>query len=183
MPSLRGVEPGLAPDHLQRHVSSVIAGLRAGWARLPSYAWAVAVAATALALLAIGIPTDVVPNPWFTRMTPVRPADVVFLVLTALLTGALAATYLRRISDRTPGVAVGSGVLSVLAVGCPVCNKLVVGLLGFSGALTYFAPLQPILGALAVVLAATALGVRLRRLGQACSLTPGSRPADAPSST
>jgi hypothetical protein len=164
-------------------VSSTIAETRAGWATLPSHSWAVAVGATALALFAIGIPTDIVPNPWFRRMTPVRPADVVFLVLTALLSGVLVATYLRSISDRTPGVAVGSGVLSVLAVGCPVCNKLVVGLLGFSGALNYFAPLQPMLGSLAVVLAATALGVRLRRLGQACSLTPASRPADAPSST
>jgi hypothetical protein len=164
-------------------VSSVIAESRAGWASLPSYAWAVAIGATALALLAIGIPTDVVPNPGFTRMTPVRPADVVYLVLTALLMGALAATYLRRITDRTPGVAVGSGVLSVLAVGCPVCNKLVVGLLGFSGALTYLAPLQPILGSLAVVLAATALGVRLRRLGRGCSLAPDRRCADAPSPT
>jgi hypothetical protein len=161
----------------------MIAEARTGWASLPRYAWAVALGAAGLALLAIGIPTDVVPNPWFTRMTPVRVADVVFLALTALLTGALGATYLRRLNDRTPGAAVGSGVLSVLAVGCPVCNKLVVALLGISGALSYFAPLQPLLGSAAVALVATAVGVRLRRLGRACSRPPEPSRAGIPRPT
>jgi hypothetical protein len=48
-------------------------------------------------------------------------------------------------------------LLSVLAIGCPVCNKLVVLALGVGGALTYFAPVQPILGFLSVGLLAYAL--------------------------
>ncbi len=34
---------------------------------------------------------------------------------------------------------------AVFAIGCPVCNKLVVLALGFSGALAYFEPIQPAL--------------------------------------
>lgn len=57
---------------------------------------------------------------------------------------------------------VGSGLATVLAVGCPVCNKLVVALLGASGALSWFAPIQPALGALSGILLLVALRQRLR---------------------
>jgi hypothetical protein len=50
-------------------------------------------------------------------------------------------------------------------VGCPVCNKLVVLLLGAGGALSYFAPLQPVLGMVSLALLAYALCTRLRALG------------------
>jgi hypothetical protein len=160
-------------------VHNMIDELRTGWFSLPRRPYPVALAGAAAAALAIGIPTDVVPSPWFTRMTPVRPEDCVFLVLTALLTGLLLATYLGPGKRTGTGAAIGGGALSVLAVGCPVCNKLVVALLGFSGALTFFAPLQPVIGAAAVGLAAAALVVRLRRLGRACSAELRHRPVGA----
>jgi hypothetical protein len=50
----------------------------------------------------------------------------------------------------------------VLAVGCPICNKIVVLLLGVSGALTIFQPLQPVLALAAMVLLGYALFLRLR---------------------
>jgi hypothetical protein len=56
--------------------------------------------ATGIAALAIGIPTDVLPNPWFTRMTPVRTFDVVLGPLTSLAVGALAATFVRPSTRR-----------------------------------------------------------------------------------
>ncbi len=37
-------------------------------------------------------------------------------------------------------IAAGGGLLSALAIGCPVCNKAVVLLLGSAGALTVWAP-------------------------------------------
>jgi len=52
-------------------------------------------------------------------------------------------------------------VLSVFAIGCPVCNKLVVLALGTGGALTYFAPVQPVLGLLSVGLLFYVLYTRL----------------------
>jgi hypothetical protein len=116
--------------------------------------------------LVIGVPTDVVANPWFGRQTPVRAFDVVVLVALSLLTGALVASYLVPAETAAgPGRAgFGSGVLGWFAVSCPACNKVVVALLGASGATGVFGPLQPALGALAVALAAGALAVRVRSI-------------------
>lgn len=142
--------------------------------------WLATAVGTGGAALVVGIPTDVVPNPWFQRMTAVRGLDVVLWALTSLLLGALAATYVAGSGGPRGGSAgLGSGVLGVLAVGCPICNKLVVALLGVSGALSYFAPLQPLLGAAGVLLAALALRVRLRALLHSCRVPPPVVPTQA----
>lgn len=146
----------------------MITEIKTGWATLPPRVYGVAALSAVAVALVVGIPTDVVPNPWFTRMTPVRPLDVVFLVAISLLSGAVLGTYVRREVERGAGAAMGSGLIGVFAVGCPVCNKLVVMLLGLSGATTIFAPIQPLLGAAAVALSGIALVVRLRRLGRNC---------------
>jgi hypothetical protein len=114
----------------------------------------------------IGVPTDVIPNPLFGRQTPVHPYDVAVLIALGLLTGALVATYAiaRDAGRATKRAGIGSGVLGWFAVSCPACNKIVVALLGASGATSTFAPLQPALGGLAVALAAAALAVRVRAL-------------------
>lgn len=127
---------------------------------------------TILVALAIGIPTAVIPNPWFVRMTPAGTSNYFFWVASSLLTGALLATYAlpRSARDRIAAATAGSGYLGLLAVGCPVCNKLVVALLGVSGAFNYFAPIQPLLGAVGLLLAATALVIRLRGARRACEV-------------
>ena len=117
---------------------------------------------TVLTAFAVGIPTDVLPNPWFSRMTPVGPLDAILWPLTSIAIGAVLATYAlpgRRPRPLRAGAA--GGVLSALAVGCPTCNQLVVTALGVSGALTYFAPIQPALGALSIAVAGLALRRRL----------------------
>lgn len=58
--------------------------------------------------------------------------------------------------------AFSGGLLSFLAVGCPVCNKLVVLLLGLGGALQYFRPIQPVLAAAGLGLLVATLALRLR---------------------
>jgi hypothetical protein len=133
-----------------------------------------ALAAVATALV-LGIPTDVVSNPWFGREIGVRAADVVVLIALSLLSGALVATYTIAgdSGSSAPRAGIGSGVVGWFAVGCPVCNKIVVGLLGTSGATSTFAPAQPLLGAAAVALAACALVLRLRAIRRgACPLPP-----------
>lgn len=128
--------------------------------------------AVLLAAFVIGLPTDVVPNPWFSRMTPVRELDVVLWLLTSVAIGALLATFpLSRGARNNPiTVSAGSGLASTFAVGCPVCNKLVVGVLGFSGALTYFGPVQPLLGAGVLVMTVVVLRRRIRALTRGCPL-------------
>lgn len=53
--------------------------------------------------------------------------------------------------------------MTFFAVGCPVCNKLVLLALGYTGALQFFAPVQPFLAVGSIVLLAAALIVRVRR--------------------
>ncbi len=139
----------------------------------PALRWRAAVAGLLAAIgtaLVVGIPTDVIPNDYFARMTPVRPQDYVFLVLTAALTGLVAASY----TVPTPGCGVATGkvttagLLGFLAVGCPVCNKLVLLLLGTSGAFAYWAPMQPVIGLASVLLLAATLGLRMRALRSGC---------------
>lgn len=115
------------------------------------------------ALVLIGIPTAVIPNRWFTRMTPVRPQDYVFLILTVALVALIGATYAAPSScGSQQGRLTAGGMMSVLAIGCPICNKLVVLLLGVTGALTYFAPIQPLLGLASLGLLGLTLAYRLR---------------------
>ena len=61
------------------------------------------------------------------------------------------------------------GLLAFFAVGCPVCNKLVLLALGTTGAMELFAPVQPLLALASVVLLAVALRSRLRN-ERACRL-------------
>jgi hypothetical protein len=119
----------------------------------------------AFALVAIGVPTDIIANRWFTRMTPVRAQDVVFLALTVVLAGILAASYAlpqSRACALQEGKTTAGRLLSFLAVGCPTCNKLIVLLLGTSGALKIFQPLQPLLGLASLVLLSVAIWIRWR---------------------
>lgn len=108
-------------------------------------------------------------------MTPIYTDQYVWWVATSLLAGALLATHISTDARQVAPVSgIGGGLLGYLAIGCPICNKLIVGVLGVSGALDYFAPIQPLLGALAVLLTAIGLIVRLRALGRGCPLPPRS---------
>ncbi|NNC81055.1 MAG: hypothetical protein HKN94_12985 [Acidimicrobiales bacterium] len=135
--------------------------------------WQFAGVMALVSALAIGLPTDVIPNPVFGRQgTPVEPWAVPVLAITALLSGLLFATYFRGggTSETNDGAELDQStrfgslgaLLSFFAVGCPICNKLVVIALGTSGALTWFAPVQPYLGLVALGLLVWALRVRLR---------------------
>jgi hypothetical protein len=77
----------------------------------------------------------------------------------------LFATYIKMEQsideDRSLKVGGAGALFSFLAVGCPVCNKLVLIALGYSGAIQYFAPVQPYLAAAGILLLAYALRKRL----------------------
>lgn len=140
----------------------------AGW---PFRRWAAAAVAAVVVALAVGLPTDVIPNPVFGRPVDVTWWSYPILIVTAVLAGLLVATYVRADGPEpyaedqldTPGKAGGvGGLLSFFAVGCPTCNKLAVVALGSTGALDWFAPAQPVLAVLSVILLGWALRARLR---------------------
>lgn len=121
-----------------------------------------------LACLAVsGVPTGIIETPFYVRMTPVEWWQYPLWVFTSILAGMLVATYMPGPRNRSNGSAstgggiLGGGLLSVFAVGCPVCNKLVVLALGYTGAMSYFASVQPVLGALSAGLLVYALRARL----------------------
>ncbi len=130
-----------------------------------------------MAVLFLGVPTALIPTPLFSRSVPPVWWNYPVLVLAGVLSAVVFATYVRtrpvsRRDDAT-GRSLGSAgaVLSFLAVGCPVCNKVVLLLLGASGALSYWAPLQPAIAVLSLVLLVEAA---LRRLAAeaACPVRP-----------
>ena len=147
-----------------------------------------AAAAAAGSAVVIGLATVLIPNSLFARDIPPVWWDYPVWILTAVLLGMLIATYVRNpgtaserassgrgsasegrsgsadaASERRTGVLGGvGGVLGWFAVGCPVCNKIALLALGYTGALTYFAPLQPILAAASVALLLVAVIIRLK---------------------
>ena len=150
MPRMRSVDSGTA-----------IAVLRSQ----PLGYWLRASAWTALTATVIALPTRLVPNDFFQRMTPTRPLDYLFWIIGSVLVGLVLA-FGR--SPRDEASSIVGGTATLLAVGCPVCNKLVVGLIGTAGALDVFAPLQPVLGAAAIGLLVWSLRRRTRMASGTC---------------
>lgn len=147
----------------------MIAALRV-W---PVRAWIIACASLIATLIVSGVPTGIIPSNFYHRMTPVLWWNYPIWAMSALLLGLLAGSYFSGMAappkDNSNRGLWGEFV-SFIAVGCPICNKVVVALLGVSGALDYFAPIQPILGLAGVALLTWALYMRLR--GQiSCSLS------------
>lgn len=137
------------------------------WQALASWTprrWLVAVASAVVTALVIAVPTAMIPTPVFGRAVPTTWWAWPVLVVTAALGGLLAATYVRndRQAERAPRAGMLGGLLAYFAVGCPVCNKIALLALGYTGALQWFAPVQPVLAVAGVVLLAYALARRLQ---------------------
>lgn len=141
-------------------LTSVVA--MASW---PPRRWLAAVGAGALFALAVAIPTDLVDNPVFGREIPPTWWSWPALVVSSVLGGLLVATYVDPVATDAPTPRRGGyagGLLTFFAVGCPVCNKLVLLALGSAGAITWFEPVQPLLQVAAIALLGYALLQRLR---------------------
>lgn len=150
------VAPGVAPTRAP--------GTWRSLRHWPRRRWLVAFGGALATVLVIGLTTAMIPNPVFGRSVATTWWAWPVLVVTAALSGLLGATYVRGASapEQASGTGMIGGVLSYLAVGCPVCNKLALLALGYTGALRWFAPVQPWLAAAGVVLLAYALQRRLR---------------------
>ena len=131
----------------------------------PARRWPVALLAAATTVLVVGVPTVLVPNPVFGRAVPVTWWAWPTLLVTAVLSGLLMASYVRApgaVPVSTARAGALGGLLTYLAVGCPVCNKLALLALGYAGALRWFAPVQPVLAVAGVLLLGYALHRRLQ---------------------
>lgn len=154
-----------------------------------------AIAWTLIAFVGYGMVTAIIPNPVFGRQIPPEAFAIAVWILSSPLIGIVGATYsaplpataqplqfapveplaavqpVRPDEERRSSTLGTIGSLGAfLAIGCPVCNKIALVLLGWSGALSIWAPLQPVLGAASLVLLAVtaAWRIRLRIRGGAC---------------
>ncbi|MFB0835062.1 hypothetical protein ACX8Z9_07600 [Arthrobacter halodurans] len=144
--------------------------------------WGSAAAASLGIALLLGFATVLIPNDVFTRDIAPTPWSYPVWLATSLLSGLLLASYVRAAPDlvrdssavepshKPSRWGLAGGLLAWFAVGCPVCNKIALLALGYSGAITYFAPVQPLLAGAA--LAATALALVFRLSGQVECLLP-----------
>jgi len=119
------------------------------------------------------VPASAAPRPMFLA-APLEGATAAAASPASGLAGgaAVAAGPSTEARGTTLGALAGFGAF--LAIGCPVCNKIALVLLGTSGALTIFAPIQPLIGAVSLALLAGTLAWRLRSRarGGACAITP-----------
>lgn len=190
--SYRAAEDRMTRPRIRARVRSEL-GLARQALRMWTGRQVIVAAATAVGFaLLVGVVTVLIPNPWFARDIDTVWWNYPVWILTAIGAGMLTATYVRTpgpagsdaatvpgASDdsdspearRSARMGIAGGVLSWFAVGCPVCNKLALLALGYSGAITWFAPVQPFLALAAMVLTGVALVWRLR--GQvACPVAP-----------
>lgn len=134
-------------------------------------------AATAIGFgVLLGIATVLIPNSWFMRDIDTVWWNYPVWILTSIGVGMLTATYVQPsrstakggdgaasspTEQRTTRMGFAGGILTWFAVGCPVCNKIALLALGYSGAITWFAPIQPVLAVGALILTGIALLWRL----------------------
>jgi hypothetical protein len=139
---------------------------------------------TIVVLASFGLVTAIIPNPVFGRSVAPEPVAIAVWLVSAPLAGLVWATYhVPGSADAVPAVlgptgrsgittgTIGSAA-AFLAIGCPMCNKVALVLLGAGGTMTVFAPLQPAIGLLSIALLAGTLTwrLRLRSLGGACPI-------------
>jgi hypothetical protein len=124
--------------------------------------------------LALGTVAALWPNPFFFRMTPTGGFEIVLLLLQSVLAGIYVGLPGSGCAKRT---AASGAIIGFLGIACPVCNKLLVALIGSALLLEYFEPVRLYVAAGGAALLGIAVGLKLSR--QACLPTsaPASRTA------
>lgn len=128
-----------------------------------------------VAAVILAIPADIINTSIFHRPVPPRSIDYPIWIITSLLIGLVLAirtdavveqrslpesakslepNNISTLEEKLQTRTLMSGFASFLAIGCPVCNQVVVALVGTSGALAWWSPVQPVIGfgAIAVLL-------------------------------
>lgn len=110
---------------------------------------------TVLMSLFLGIPTAVIENSIYTRMTPATTLDMFFLIVTSILFGIYTSLILyiiitkkRRTIPAKQGI--GGVIGSFFAISCPLCIQLFVWIFGAAFLMKYYNPLRPFIGILSI---------------------------------
>ncbi|MEO8898087.1 MAG: hypothetical protein ABI473_05255 [Candidatus Dormibacter sp.] len=140
---------------------------------------ALAASVAVVTFVLIGEVGQTLPNTAHGRVYPVEWWNYLTLVMSAVLLGLIAGTFVvragRRIAAGAGGGAVGT--IAAIAMACPVCSPLAIPLLGTGGALTFLTPHRALISLASVLLLAVTLLLRLRASTRCAVVAPAS-PAD-----
>ena len=78
-------------------------------------------------------------NPFFMRMTPAGGFEIALLLLQSVLAGVYVGLPQSPCGKRTAGT---GAIIGFLGIACPVCNKVLVLLIGSALLLEYFEPVR-----------------------------------------
>lgn len=118
-------------------------------------------AATAAAMFVLlGTVAALWSNPFFTRMTPAGAFETALLLLQSLLAGVFVGLPQSPCGKRTAGA---GAIIGFLGIACPVCNKLLVLLIGSALLLEYFEPIRLYVALGGALLFAVAVWLKLAR--------------------
>lgn len=124
------------------------------------------------AFLLYGIPTALIPNPFFKRMTVTTRLDIILLILTAILLGSYLSLYFysKKKSKASNIAATTGGFAGIFAFSCPLCSVLLVSLFGSSLLLTYFEPIRPLIGVFTIGILGSAIYFKANSLNKKCNV-------------
>lgn len=139
--------------------------------------WRVGALVSGVAFLSMGIVGETLPGASWGRVVPVQWWNYLTLILSPLLIGLIAATYVaddRPQTSRLGGAKTGAGigaVVGTVAMACPACSPLAIPLFGAAGLLSFLAPERGLIALLSVGLLVLALALRLGAV-RVCRLSP-----------
>jgi hypothetical protein len=99
-------------------------------------------------------------NPFFMRMTPAGDFEIALLLLQSLLAGVYVGLPQSPCGKRTAGA---GAIIGFLGIACPVCNKVLVLLIGSALLLEYFEPVRLYVALGGAALLALAVWLKLAR--------------------
>ena len=110
-------------------------------------------------LALLGAVTALIPNPIFTRMVQITTWDYLFLILLPILLSTFIFLKLENKSkdQKNEYTAFGAAFVSIFALGCPICNALLISIFSATALLAYFDPYRPVLGLISSVLLIVAI--------------------------
>lgn len=117
-------------------------------------------AVAAAMFAALGTVAALWQNPLFMRMTPTSGFEIALLLLQSALAGVYVGLPRNPCGKRTAGV---GAIIGFLGIACPVCNKLLVVLIGSALLLEYFEPVRLYVALGGAVLLAAAVWLKATR--------------------
>ena len=112
-------------------------------------------------------------NPFFMRMTPAGGFEIALLFLQSVLAGVYVGLPRSACGKRTAGA---GAIIGFLGIACPVCNKVLVLLIGSALLLEYFEPVRLYVALGGAALLALAVWLKLAR-PECLKAQAGSTPA------